>query len=238
MAKNTVAPAVAEPGARGKAEKGSLRDDLRRYTSEKLLAAAMECFAEQGFRATTVERIVEVAGTTAPTFYRYYASKNDLLTPLRTHLTQTVMDTLATLDGEACRSREGVRGWVDTYLAMWGRVHRLCEAYWEATALNADYAAEALPQTLEAVGALSTFLQLTPEAERERISVRLTLMVLFLDRLAFLASVERSPARAAQIVDEFADMLWTTVFQPVTLAAPGQPAATKRTTTRARRTTT
>lgn len=213
MARNRIAPAAsAEPALRAKAERGSHREDLRRYTSEKLLSAAMECFAEQGFRATTVERIVEVAGTTAPTFYRYYASKNDLLEPLRRHLTKIIMDTIAELDGEPCRSRKGVRAWVDKYLAMWGRVHRLCEAFWEATALDPDYAAEAMPATIEAVGVLARFFQTIPEADRDRLSARLALMVLFLDRVAFLASVERSPERAAQIVDEYADVLWLAVF--------------------------
>ncbi len=208
--KNAAAAASAAP--RANPEKGSLREDLRRFTSERILAAAMECFAEQGFRATTVERIVEVAGTTAPTFYRHFPSKNDLLAPLRAHLTTIVRDTVAELEGEASRTREGVRAWVGKYLQMWGEVHRLCEAFWEATASNAEFAAEAMPETIRTVGVLTSFFQDMPAPERDRIAVRLSLMVLFLDRLAFLASVERSPERRDQLVDEFAEMLWLAVF--------------------------
>lgn len=214
MSNSTSLAARGRSSRTAKPPKGSLREDLKRFTSEKLLQAAMECFSEQGFRATTVERIVEVAGTTAPTFYRHYPSKNDLLPPLRTHLTQIVADTLAKLDGERCRSRAGVRAWLDDYLAMWREVHRLCEAYWEATATNADFAAEALPQTMEATGVLKLYFSSLPEAERGRVSMRLAMMLLFLDRLAFLASVEKSKPTARQMVDEFADMLWTTVFEP------------------------
>ena len=214
MSNSTSLAAKAGKPAAAKAAKGSLREDLKRFTSEKLLQAAMQCFAEQGFRATTVERIVEVAGTTAPTFYRHYPSKNDLLPPLRTHLSGIVANTLAKLDGERCRSRAGVRAWLDDYLAMWNQVHRLCDAYWEAAALDDDFAAEALPETMQAMGVLKLYFASLPEAEQARVGLRLALMLLFIDRLALLASVAKSKQAAEQMVDEFADMLWTTVFEP------------------------
>src|SRR5689334_15219237 len=99
MPDNPTSKRAAHAGSAGggAVDKGSLRDDLRRFTSERLTRAAMECFAEQGFRATTVERIVEVAGTTTPTFYRHYRSKNDLLPPLMAHLTKIVGETVAKL---------------------------------------------------------------------------------------------------------------------------------------------
>lgn len=48
---------------------------------ERLRAAAIELFAEQGFAATTVPQIAERAGLTTRTFYRHFVDKRDVLFP-------------------------------------------------------------------------------------------------------------------------------------------------------------
>ncbi len=48
---------------------------------ERLRAAAIELFSEQGFAATTVPQITERAGLTTRTFYRHFADKRDVLFP-------------------------------------------------------------------------------------------------------------------------------------------------------------
>src|SRR3546814_5144092 len=85
----------------------------------------MDSFATDGFRATTVERIVDMAGTTAPTFYRHFASKNDLLKPLQQRLTTEVRAIFLLLDDVSEPSFAEIRPWVDRYAEMWIRVHRL-----------------------------------------------------------------------------------------------------------------
>jgi AcrR family transcriptional regulator len=47
--------------------------------SERLRAAALELFAEQGVDATTVAAIAERAGVTERTFFRYFADKREVI---------------------------------------------------------------------------------------------------------------------------------------------------------------
>jgi len=54
-------------------------------TRERIVEAAMDLFYRQGYQATVVNQIVEVAGVSKPTFYAHFPSKEDLcLTYLKT----------------------------------------------------------------------------------------------------------------------------------------------------------
>ncbi|MEU6251391.1 mycofactocin system transcriptional regulator [Streptomyces sp. NPDC047043] len=59
---------------------GSARTGRPRATSRAVLERlGFELFAEQGFDGTTVDDIADVAGIGRRTFFRYFASKNDLV---------------------------------------------------------------------------------------------------------------------------------------------------------------
>jgi AcrR family transcriptional regulator len=54
----------------------------RDRTRQALAEAAMELFATQGYGATTVEQIADLASVSPRTFFRYFDSKEDVLLPL------------------------------------------------------------------------------------------------------------------------------------------------------------
>lgn len=56
-----------------------LRQEQQAATRERLLTAARECFVEDGFIKTTVDQIVQRAGTSRATFYLHFRGKNDAL---------------------------------------------------------------------------------------------------------------------------------------------------------------
>ena len=57
----------------------SLRDRAREAIRDEVLTRAWLLFAEQGFAATTVEQIAEVAGMSRRTFFRYFSGKDELV---------------------------------------------------------------------------------------------------------------------------------------------------------------
>ncbi len=57
-------------------------DDMARWepgARERLIVAAVDLFAEQGYDATTVAQIAERAGVTKSTFFRHFPDKRELL---------------------------------------------------------------------------------------------------------------------------------------------------------------
>jgi AcrR family transcriptional regulator len=57
----------------------SLRAISRRAVNAEITAHAMRLFDEQGFAATTVEQIAEASGISSRSFFRYFATKEDVV---------------------------------------------------------------------------------------------------------------------------------------------------------------
>ncbi|WEO92790.1 helix-turn-helix domain-containing protein [Streptomyces sp. FXJ1.172] len=60
--------------------------------AERLVAAAVDLFTEQGYDATTVTQIAERAGVTKSTFFRYFSDKRELLVAGQETLSRLLAD--------------------------------------------------------------------------------------------------------------------------------------------------
>jgi AcrR family transcriptional regulator len=62
---------------------------------ERLVAAAVDLFTEQGYDATTVAQIADRAGTTKSTFFRYFPDKRELLVAGQETLSRLLAEGIA-----------------------------------------------------------------------------------------------------------------------------------------------
>src|SRR3982751_3151799 len=62
---------------------------------ERLVAAAVDLFVEQGYDETTVAQIAERAGITRSTFFRYFPDKRDVLAAGQETLSELLRDGIA-----------------------------------------------------------------------------------------------------------------------------------------------
>jgi AcrR family transcriptional regulator len=90
-------------------------------TRRKLLDAALEVFATQGYFAARVDDIVALANTSHGTFYLYFTNKEDVLRALVAEAGQEVLALDASL-GEITPDEQGwkeLRTWVEQFSNAW-----------------------------------------------------------------------------------------------------------------------
>jgi TetR/AcrR family transcriptional regulator len=75
---------------------GSTR--IQREKRELILGAALEVFAANGFRGSTIDQIADAAGMSKPNLLYYFSRKEDIHTTLIARLMDTWLDPLKTLN--------------------------------------------------------------------------------------------------------------------------------------------
>jgi AcrR family transcriptional regulator len=95
----------------------SLREAQKALTRTRLLNAAAELFARQGYAATTIEEIATTAGATRATFYLHFTSKSDIVHGIYAALVEYDADYTNLI--EACRigTEPALRAWLDAFVA-------------------------------------------------------------------------------------------------------------------------
>jgi AcrR family transcriptional regulator len=195
-----------------------LREHSRRRARERLISAAIRSFAERGYRGTSIDRIVELAGTTVPTFYRYFSNKRDLLKPLTDILIEEVGKVFRHLDGDVPPTAQRVREWAWKHLRMWRRLENLCAAHWEAAAVDPEFSAEIMSNTLQVVDSLTRLLAQAAPHLRDKLRLRLALLLVLVDLTVHIAGRETDAARAAAMIDDFSEVSWLALFSKEALA--------------------
>ncbi|MWA03872.1 TetR family transcriptional regulator [Actinomadura sp. LD22] len=99
----TAAPAGddPDPAERGEArdrtghELAGLRERKKQRTRLALVDAALDLFLAQGYEATTIDEIVAAVEVSQRTFFRYFATKEDVVTGFLAEHDQVLEDALA-----------------------------------------------------------------------------------------------------------------------------------------------
>jgi AcrR family transcriptional regulator len=72
-----------------------LRERTRRAVRAELIAEAMALFLDKGFEATTVEDIAVAAGLSRRSYFRYFASKDEVLAEGLAEVGRAIADSVA-----------------------------------------------------------------------------------------------------------------------------------------------
>ena len=90
---------------------------------ERLVAAAVDLFTEQGYDDTTVAQIAERAGTTRSTFFRYFPDKRDLLAAGQETLSRLLVEGIADAP-EGASPLEAVAAGLERVSSAMGQMNR------------------------------------------------------------------------------------------------------------------
>jgi AcrR family transcriptional regulator len=73
----------------------SLQERKQELVRAELANAAWDLFGRKGYESTTVAEIAEAAGVSRRTFFRYYASKEEVLTETSDELAEAMLEAMA-----------------------------------------------------------------------------------------------------------------------------------------------
>jgi len=105
---------------------GDVSADTRVRSNSRILAKALELFAEKGYDATSVREICEAAGVTKPTLYHFYGSKEGVYR--------------AIVEGALERFRDEILGSLDGPGSLRERLVRMARAYIDSAAREPELA--------------------------------------------------------------------------------------------------
>ena len=106
---------TADKGAR--AEQTARRTRIQAENSERILAAALEVFASEGFRGATIDRIAEAAGMSKPNLLYYFKGKDEIYRVVLDRLLDTWLAPLRAIEAEGDPMRE-IAGYIGRKLEM------------------------------------------------------------------------------------------------------------------------
>jgi AcrR family transcriptional regulator len=94
-------------------------------SSLRLLMAALEAFATNGFAGSTTRQIAERAGMSPASLYVHYRSKSDLLFAIARTGHEGVLSEVTTATGRAIGPPAKLRAFVETFVIWHARFHTL-----------------------------------------------------------------------------------------------------------------
>ena len=169
-----------EPAAR----RGSLREEQKRLTTNKIVETARSLFETEGYSAVRVDDIVAAVGCSRATFYLHFTSKSEVLRAIANEGTLTsVREFYADLDRVLTTgSRAAFEEWM-TRAIYWFLTNKdMLPAWDEATALEPEFRAVAREGIMTLADSMPAYLARWPEHRRDEARLRIELLVAQLER--------------------------------------------------------
>ncbi len=201
--------ALPDPGpGPGTSPTTTVREELREVTRQRLLSAAEAIFQRDGYSGTTVGRIATSANVSRATFYLHFTDKSDvLMTLMRANLAETPdywreVDT-ALVSGDRGALRASLRNTLN-----WYEQHsNLLRPVREALAANQHLAQKVDGNFAGFADEMSGYLSRVPPHERDRAHLRLQLLMIQLDQLAYrIVVLGQESIDRERMLDEVTDI--------------------------------
>jgi AcrR family transcriptional regulator len=125
---------------------------------ERLVAAAVDLFVEQGYDDTTVAQIAERAGVTKSTFFRHFPDKRDLLVAGQATLSRLLAEGIAAAPADATPLAAVASGLRSASLAMGPANHDLGPSITAVVASSAELQERSLLKSVGMAAAMSAAL--------------------------------------------------------------------------------
>lgn len=205
-------PADTEPtGDRRPGTTG--RGELREMTHQRLLSAAQTLFERVGYSRATVAAITGAANVNRATFYLHFTGKSDvLLAVLRTHLADTPAYWREVDAALVHGGRAALRAALGNTLRWYEQHGPVLRSAREATAADRGLAEQTEGNFAGFADEMAGYLARVPQAERDRAHLRLQLLLIQLDQIAFRLIVQRRhDIDREAMLDEITD-IWRLVL--------------------------
>ncbi|ROZ42526.1 TetR/AcrR family transcriptional regulator [Rhodococcus sp. WS3] len=189
----------------------SLRDAQRAVTRTRLMAGAMDVFADTTYPAATVDEIAIAAGVGRATFYLHFRSKLDLLQAIMTDATPEILSYFERADlAFATGDTAGVEAWVRDGLTYFEKNRTLMFVLDEVLATERAEYTTLFNTPVEFSDCMPLLMSNWPSERRSEASARIRLMALMLNR-TWLSS---SGLTNDQLVKMLADICVKAVCPP------------------------
>jgi len=179
----------------------------------RLLAAGVEVFGKRGLHAARVDDIVKAAKTSHGTFYRYFASKEDLFRALTTDVADRLGDLADSLGqvGPGADGRAEIRDWVARFGDVYDQYGPVIQSWTEAEhgdtpegELGADVLTQFVTRLAGRIRAAGV-----SEVDPDVAAVALVAMI---ERLTYYGATRYVPADREEITDVLAAVVQRTLF--------------------------
>ncbi|WP_416062359.1 TetR/AcrR family transcriptional regulator [Rhodococcus indonesiensis] len=186
--------------------RGTLRDEQKRTTRAKLVAAARTLFESQGYAAVTVDDIAAEAGCSRATFYVHFPGKLEVLQAVNAEAASVVsyyedLDRVLTT-----RSRTEFAKWLNRAFEWFDDNRRMLPAYDEAVALEPELRDLSRQELMAFPNAMTNYLKRWPQERQDEARLRIELLLSQLERFfirwAIQGTIDVSAQRAADVLTD------------------------------------
>jgi AcrR family transcriptional regulator len=191
-------------------KRAGIREEQRNLTRQRLLGAALTCFEQHGYAATTIEDVVAEAEVARGTFYLHFDNKLELVRALSDEVQPAVGALYEQLDRLLTNpDRAAIREWMVEALG-WFDAHRTMVLVWQELAVSEPDLVVVSP--FLTADHMPGYLSRWPRHLREVARLRVVLLVQQLRGAFLLSHVRHSLSVSDEVLVDVLTDLWFTAL--------------------------